>query len=48
MKVIENTGVGDGTTIEKFVSIEDSNIGSDCHIWRFVNIYMGQISVITV
>jgi acetyltransferase-like isoleucine patch superfamily enzyme len=43
MKVIENTGVGDGTTIEKFVSIEDSNIGSDCHIWRFVNIYGADI-----
>ena len=41
--VIEDTELGDGTSVEEFTVIHDSVIGDDCQIWRFSNIYGAEI-----
>lgn len=37
--IVENSELGDGTTVAEFTVIHDSIVGDDCTIWRFDNIY---------
>jgi acetyltransferase-like isoleucine patch superfamily enzyme len=41
--IVENTAVGDGSSIAEFSVIHDSVIGNDCTVWRFSNIYGADI-----
>jgi acetyltransferase-like isoleucine patch superfamily enzyme len=39
MRIVENTETREGTEIADFTAIKNCDIGTNCRIWRFVNMY---------